>query len=288
MRADGCARGEESEDSVGQEHRISFRGCRPSGRAMESGASECRDAPPDCQTIETAPMKRVLRLPSRGRSGTWLVALGIGLVMALQAIWKDNYAIGVTGLIALTLIACARWQLRWVPVVIVILCGVMLRWSVSNNHASDVSDVTRAAIMVMTHGANPYGIGYMASNPPGAAFPYGPIDLLWYLPFLQDPTQVEMLVTFALLGYFGIRAGTGRPIGLVIFALAPPLILASVDGSNDTSPGLFILVALALAAKRPLLGAGVLGIAVAFKPYALAWLPALAVWGGCPRDRGLL
>jgi len=233
-------------------------------------------------------MKRVLRLPSRGRSGTWLVALGIGLVMAIQPIWKDNYAIGVTGLIALTLIACARWQLRWVPVVIVILCGVMLRWSVSNNHASDVSDVTRAAIMVMTHGANPYGIGYIASNPPGAAFPYGPIDLFWYLPFLQDPTQVEMLVTFALLGYFGIRAGTGRPIGLVIFALAPPLILASVDGSNDTSAGLFILVALALAAKRPALGAGVLGIAVAFKPYALAWLPPLALWAGLPAIFGFL
>jgi hypothetical protein len=211
-------------------------------------------------------MTRVLRLPPRGRSGTWLVALGIGLVMAIQPIWKDNYAIGVTGLIALTLIACARWQLRWVPVLVVILCGVMLRWSVSNNHASDVSDVTRAAIMVMTHGAN----------------------LFWYLPFLQDPTQVEMLVTFALLGYFGIRAGTGRPIGLVIFALAPPLILASVDGSNDTSAGLFILVALALAAKRPALGAGVLGIAVAFKPYALAWLPPLALWAGLPAIFGFL
>jgi hypothetical protein len=97
-----------------------------------------------------------------------------------------------------------------------------------------------------------------------------------------------MLVTFALLGYFGIRAGTGRPIGLVIFALAPPLILASVDGSNDTSAGLFILVALALAAKRPLVGAGVLGIAVAFKPYALAWLPPLALWAGVPAIVGFL
>src|SRR6185312_16638684 len=132
MRADRCARGEESEDSVGQEHRISFRGSGRSARAMESGASECRDVPPDCQTIETAPMTRVLRLPPRGRSGAWLVALGIGLVIAIQPIWKDNYAIGVTGLIALTLIACARWQLRWVPVLVVIVCGVMLRWSVSN------------------------------------------------------------------------------------------------------------------------------------------------------------
>jgi hypothetical protein len=233
-------------------------------------------------------MKRALRLPPRGRSGAWLVALGIGLVLAIQPIWKDNYAIGVTGLIALTLIACARWQLRWLPVIAVIFCGVALRWSVSNSHASDVSDVTRAAILTMQHGANPYGIGYFISKPPGAPFPYGPVDLFWYLPFLSDPTQVEMLVSFALFGFFGIRAGLGRPIGLVIFALTPPLVLASVDGSNDTSAGLMILVALALAVKRPALGAGALAIAVAFKPYAIAWLPPLVLWAGAPAIFGFL
>jgi hypothetical protein len=233
-------------------------------------------------------MRRVLRLPTRGRSGAWLVALGVGLVLAIQPIWKDNYAIGVTGLVALTLIACARWELRWVPVLVVIFCGVMLRWSVSSSEASDVSDVTQAAILTMREGANPYGIGYVISRPAGAAFPYGPVDLLWYLPFVQDPTQLEVLVTLVLLGFFGIRAGQGRPMGLVIFALAPPLVLASVDGSNDTSAGLFILIALALAEKRPMLGAGVLGLAVAFKPYALAWLPPLALWAGVPAIVGFL
>jgi hypothetical protein len=168
------------------------------------------------------------------------------------------------------------------------VCAVMLRWSVSNNEASDVSDVTRAAIRVMEAGGNPYGIGYIVSRPPGAAFPYGPVDLFWYLPFLKDPTQLEMLVTFVLLGYFGVRAATGRPIGLVIFALAPPLVLASVDGSNDTSAGLFILIALALAARRPALGAAALAMAVAFKPYALAWLPPLALWAGFPALFGFI
>jgi len=233
-------------------------------------------------------MRRALHLPPRGRNGAWLVALGVGLVLAIQPIWKDNYAIGVTGLIALTLIACARWDLRWAPALIVIFCGVALRWSVSNMHASDVSDVTRAAIMTMQDGANPYGIGYFVSRPPGASFPYGPVDLFWYLPFVQDPTQLEMLVSFALLGFFGVRAATGRPIGLVLFALAPPLVLASVDGSNDTSAGLFILIALALAAKRPALGAAALAIAVAFKPYAIAWLPPLVLWAGFPAVFGFL
>ena len=233
-------------------------------------------------------MRLALPLPPRGRSGTWLIALGIGLVLAIQPIWKDDFAIGVTSLIALTLIACARWQLRWVPVVVVIACGVALRWSASNVQSSDVSDVTRVAIMTMQEGTNPYGIGYFISRPPGAPFPYGPVDLFWYLPFLSDPTQLEMLVTFALLGYLGVRAGTGRPIGLVVFALAPPLVLASVDGSNDTSAGLFILIALALAAKRPALGAGLLAVAVAFKPYALAWLPPLVIWAGAPAVFGFL
>jgi len=233
-------------------------------------------------------MTGVLPLPPRGRSGAWLVALGVGLVLAIQPIWKDNYAIGVTGLIAITLLASARWELRWLPVLVVIFCGVMLRWSVSNMEASDVSDVTRVAIMTMQEGSNPYGIGYFISRPPGASFPYGPVDLFWYLPFLKDPTQLEMLVSFILLGFFGIRAGTGRPIGLVIFALAPPLILASVDGSNDTSAGLFILVALALADKRPALGAGALAVAVAFKPYAIAWLPPLVLWAGFPAVFGFV
>ena len=233
-------------------------------------------------------MTRALRLPPRGRSGAWLVALGIGLVLAIQPMWKDNYAIGVTGLIALALVACARWQLRWVPVIAVITCGVALRWSASNIQASDVSDVTRVAIMTMQEGTNPYGIGYFISRPPGAPFPYGPVDLFWYLPFVRDPTQLEMVVSFALLGFFGVRAALGRPIGLVIFALAPPLVLASVDGSNDTSAGLFILVALVLAAKRPALGAGMLAVAVAFKPYALAWLPPLVIWAGAPAVFGFV
>jgi hypothetical protein len=106
------------------------------------------------------------------------------------------------------------------------------------------------------------------------------VALLWYLPMRQDPAMLEFLVSVGLLCYFGLRAGNGRPIGLAIFAVAPPLVLAAMDGSNDTSAGLLILAALAASAARPLLGAGILAVAVAFKPYALAWLPPLAAWAG--------
>ena len=225
---------------------------------------------------------RVLHLPPRGRSGPWLLALPIGLVLAIQPIWPDNWGMGVALVVGLTLVASARWQLRWVPVFALILCGVGLRWAMSNVESSDVADVTTAAIRTVLFGADPYGIPYQASRPVGAAFPYGPVALLWYFPIYRDPTQIETMVSFALLGFFGVRAAQGRPLGLVVFALAPPLVLASVDGSNDTSAGLLILVALALAAKRPLIGAAALAVAVAFKPYALAWLPPLALWGGIP------
>src|SRR3954452_24095968 len=196
--------------------------------------------------------------------------------------WSDRVAMGVAGLIALTLVAAARWQLRWLPVIVLILCGIVLRLAVASHEASDVADVTRWAILTATHGSNPYGIGYQISRPPGAAFPYGPVVLLWYLPFLRDPSFLEFLVSVGLTIYLGIRAANGRPVGLAIFALAPPLVLASVDGSNDPSAGLLILLAFIAAASRPALGAALLAVAVAFKPYAIAWVPAMLAWAGMP------
>jgi hypothetical protein len=227
-------------------------------------------------------MTRLLRLPPRGRSGPWIVALAIGLVLAIQPMWFDRVAIAVAGAIGLTLVAAARWQLKWLPVVVVVICGISLRLSVVGHEASDVSDVTANAIQMMGAGFDPYGIGYMTSRPMGAPFPYGPVALLWYLPFKADPAMLEFLVSGGLLCYFGMRAASGRPIGLVVMALAPPLVLAAMDGSNDTSAGLMILVAIALGVRRPALGAAALAVAVAFKPYAIAWVPAVLVWAGLP------
>jgi hypothetical protein len=196
--------------------------------------------------------------------------------------WFDRVAVAVAGALGLTLVASARWQLKWLPVVVLVLCGISLRLSVVGQEASDVSDVTSNAIQMMVAGFDPYGIGYMTSRPMGAAFPYGPVALFWYLPFRSDPALLEFLVSIGLLCYFGVRAANGRPIGLVVMALAPPLVLAAMDGSNDTSAGLLILIAIALGVRRPALGAAALAAAVAFKPYAVAWVPAFLVWAGLP------
>jgi hypothetical protein len=227
-------------------------------------------------------MTRLLRVPPRGRDDHWLLALGIALVLAVQPIWPDRTAIGVTGAIALTLVAATRWQLRWLPVIVLVGCAIALRLSVINQEASDVADVTRTAITTMLFGGDPYGIGYITSRPAGASFPYGPVALAWYLPSVQDPRLIELIVSIVLTLAFGVRAAMGRPVGLVLFALMPPLVLASVDGSNDTSAGLLILAALVVAGHRPVLGAALLAVAVAFKPYAFAWVPPLILWAGLP------
>jgi hypothetical protein len=227
-------------------------------------------------------LEGLLRFPPRGRSGGWLFALGLALVLAVQPIWGDRTAVGVAGAIAIALVAAARWQLRWSPVIVLVLCGMALRLSVAGDQASDVSDVTRSAIIAALGGDDPYGIGYLSSRPIGAPFPYGPIVLLWYLPSFQDPALIEFVVSVALLLFFGYRAGKGQPVGLAIFALAPPLVLAAMDGSNDTSAGLLIMAALIVGAKRPAVGAGLLAVAVAFKPYAIAWLAPLVMWAGLP------
>ena len=210
------------------------------------------------------------------------MALAIGLVLAVQPMWYDRTAVAVAGAIGLTLVLAVRWQLKWLPVVVLILCGLALRLSVFGHEASDVADVTTNAIRMMNAGFDPYGIPYMASRPAGAAFPYGPVALFWYLPFRHDPAFLEFLVSVGLLCYFGLRAANGRPIGLAVMALAPPLVMAAMDGSNDTSAGLFILAAIALGVSRPMVGAAVLAVAVAFKAYAIAWVPAYLVWAGLP------
>ena len=58
--------------------------------------------------------------------------------LPIQPIWLDRVAVAVTGAIALTLVAAARWQLKWLPVVVLVLCGISLRLVGVGQEASDV------------------------------------------------------------------------------------------------------------------------------------------------------
>lgn len=193
----------------------------------------------------------LLLVPSPRDAGLGLAVIGILLAVSLR------FDIGPLALIAL------------------FVAGVDLRIQGIGSGFSDVLVVVRAGIDLFLAGGNPYGIGYDVSSPVGAPFAYGPLALLWYLP--AEPRLIEMTVSFLILGLLAIRGAT---MGLAIYATLPILIGLASDGSNDTSAGLLLLVGLVLLERMPRAGAFVLGLAIAFKPYALAWLPPLFAWAG--------
>lgn len=180
---------------------------------------------------------------------------------------------------AAVVVVCARLRPRALTIAALFAAGIVLRaWLAFAGH-SDVLAVTAEALTRLAHGGNPWGAGLAAAVPPGAPFAYGPVALAWYAPWPFDLRWIELAASATVLAALAIR---GRPIGLAVYALSPVLALVASDGSNDTSMGLLLLVAL-LASRRSAPVAGVLlGLATAFKLYALAWLPGLLVYAGPP------
>ncbi|MGZ3586275.1 MAG: hypothetical protein ACXVAE_06710 [Candidatus Limnocylindrales bacterium] len=213
--------------------------------------------------------------PSADADGPGWLALVIGIVLAAQANTSRPLGIVIALLLALVLVIATRWRVGWLLIAALIVAGVAMRLDLYGVGRSDVLAVTRSAIDVVLNGGNPYGIGYPSSSPPGAPFPYGPLAIFWYLPFRNDPQALEFSVSLLILAVLALR---GRPIGLAIYALAGPLLLLASDGSNDTSAGLLLLIALVALPRSPLAGGVLLAVAAAFKPYAVAWLPPLVAW----------
>ena len=205
----------------------------------------------------------------------WL-ALVVALVGLLQSGTPPRVAVLSLIVVAITLAISLRWRVARAAVVVLLLVGIALRMAPASGF-SDVLVVTEAAIREMLAGGNPYGHGYAESLPPGAPFAYGPLALLWYLPSLDEPGRLERLAALAVLVLLAIR---GRPLGLAVYAVTPAFVVSAADGSNDTTAGLLILAALLVAVRAPVAGAVLLAVAVAFKPYALAWLPGLIAYAG--------
>lgn len=205
----------------------------------------------------------------------WL-ALVVALVGLLQTGTPPQVVVLALVVVAFTLAVSLRWRIGPAVVVVLLVVGLALR-AVPSTGFSDVLSVTEAAIREAIAGGNPYGHGFAESFPPGAPFAYGPLALLWYLPALEDPGALERLAAVVVLGLLALR---GRPLGLAVYAVTPAFVVAAGDGSNDTTAGLLILLALLVAVRLPIAGAALLALAVAFKPYALAWLPGLLAYGG--------
>lgn len=205
----------------------------------------------------------------------WL-ALVVALVGLLQTGTPPRFAVLGLILVALILALSLRWRVGWAAIAVLLVVGIGLRLLPSSGF-SDVLAVTEAASRDMLAGGNPYGHGFAESLPPGAPFAYGPVALLWYLPSLDEPARMELLASLMLLVALAVR---GRPLGLAVYAVTPALVVATGDGSNDTTAGLLILAALLVAVRAPVAGAVLLAVATAFKPYALAWLPGLIAYAG--------
>jgi hypothetical protein len=221
-------------------------------------------------------------LPSRLRGAadipTW-TALAFAIVLVVQPAKTGAVVLSALTILIVTILAARSYRLGWIAILVLVGIGVGLRLGVWDHRASDVLDVTGAALRRAFQGESPWGHGFLVSRPSGAPFPYGPLGLFWYTPALESPRQLELFVSCGVLALLAVH---GRPLGLAVYATAPTLVLTATDGSNDTSAGLLILIALGLAAKRPWLGAAVLAAAVAFKPYAAAWVPPLLFYGGLP------
>lgn len=215
------------------------------------------------------------RPTARTELATWL-ALIVAIVGLLQPGTPPRVAVLSLIVVAVTLLASLRWRIDWLVVIVLLVVGVGLRLAPASGF-SDVLVVSEAAIREMLAGGNPFGHGFSESFPPGAAFAYGPLALLWYLPSLEHPGSMELLASCLILVALAIR---GRPLGLAIYAVTPAFVVAATDGSNDTSAGLLILVALLAAVRWPVAGGVLLALATAFKPYALAWLPGLIAYAG--------
>jgi hypothetical protein len=205
------------------------------------------------------------------------LALVVAAVLALQTGLPGAEALGALVAIGAVLLLATRWQVDRLALAVLLVIGVAMRAAVQIHYGSDVLDVTGAAIRQALGGGNPYGIGYDVSRPAGAPFPYGPLALLWYAPVQAAGWQLELVISCVVLTLLAVR---GRLLGLAIYALGPTLVATASDGSNDTSVGLVLLAAFVVAERRPALGAVLLAVAVALKPYAAAWAPALLLWGG--------
>ena len=214
----------------------------------------------------------------------WLAGVPALLLLVPATIPGQLFWLGVPAFAAVALVArkVRPGPRTALALLLLLAAGVAFRMWLYGYGWSGVLSVTGAAIDRMRAGLSPWNVGYPNSIPPGEPFPYGPTELAWYLPFALlrfDLRWVEFACSCALLVALAAR---GRPIGLAVAAFTPVLAMVASDGSNDTSAGIVLLVALLLAKRGSIRGGVGLGIAGGFKFHALAWTPGLVMIGGLP------
>ena len=206
------------------------------------------------------------RLPAQGSDQDLelggLVGLGLFLLLVLSG--RDLDLLPSPVRLALVLAwpfvayAFAVSGRLWVPVGYIVVGALALRLNELLGYGgSDVLDATFEGIGVLLGGASPYGHFYTMTRPPGQPLPYPPAALLLHLPgyLLAGKTGVFVNeaafagLTLALLGRLAARVSLtlGLP-ALAVYAALGNMIYTSADGSNDTSTGAVLLLAVVAAA----------------------------------------
>jgi hypothetical protein len=190
-----------------------------------------------------------------------------------------------------------------IPIAYLVASGVVLRLAIVGSVGSDVMAATNEAIQTVLSGGNPYDHFYLSTIPPGSPMPYPPVELLVHLPgellgglrgvlATEAAGATALLVGLAWLAY-GVSWRLGLP-ALGLYAGLGNLVALAVDGSNDTSTGALVLLALAALVwagrrgwdDRSLALAGIAGAAALGTKqttFFLLLLPMVAMWriGGC-------
>jgi hypothetical protein len=227
----------------------------------------------------------------RPRYGVWLALIAttglvatLGLLLATRQHWRINlWAISLLG--ALTAIGPT-------------LVGIVQRPRVGLTMEHDGLLQVESAIDRLLHGQPIYGVDWsqtpMASfgwtltpgaNPALHHLAYYPLTVLVGIPFrlatdaLGVPFDYRIvLIAFALVGMAAILAlpvSLERRFLIMTAVYVSPLITLYLwSGRNDIEFLAVVLLALSLLARgHPALGAGVLGVAVALKPFAWVAVP---------------
>jgi hypothetical protein len=178
-------------------------------------------------------------------------------------------AIAVTG----AAVVLRRWPIA--AGIAISVASAILRFGYIGIGYSTQVDHARTAMGRVLAGLTPYGVLLPSASAPPEPFTYGPLALLWW----QPGVVVEFVAALAVMG---LLIWTRSWITLAVYGGLPFAVFLTSTGVNDYSPGLLIASALLLLRTRPLVGAALLAVAAAIKPYALAWfLPAAgyAGWG---------
>jgi hypothetical protein len=262
-------------------------------------------ATPGASRNEPADLSRQLPAPGSERDLELGGLIGLGLFLLLVLTGRDQDLLPSPVRLGLVLawpfVAYAFVVSRRVSIVIayVVVGAVALRINeLLGLGGSDVLDVTYEAIGVLLGGGSPYDHYYTMARPAGQPMPYPPAALLLHLPgYLLDGKlgvfYNEALfggVTMAVLG--GLASRLSWTLGLpamAVYATLGNMIFTSADGSNDTSTGAVLLLAVVAAAwawdggwdrRRVLVAALTAALALATKQTTafVVLLLAVAVW----------